>query len=103
MGHCCNVKCSLCSAQQVWWSLNWVLQQGWAGGMGGLWFCHILKFSLVVETVLSNHCAQSPVSVCVASPGHFMGHCKVKCSLCSAQKVWWILHWVLRQGCAGGL
>jgi len=56
--------------------------------------------------VLSSHYAKSPESVCVASPGHAMGHCKVKCSLCSAQKVWWSLHWVvelLRQGWTGGL
>ena len=56
-----------------------------------------------METVLSNHCAQSPASVCLASPGHAMGHCKVKYSLCSAQQVWWSLNWVLRQGWVGGL
>ena len=37
--------------------------------------------------------------MCVASPGHAMGHCKIKCSLYSAQQEWWRLHWVLRQGC----
>ena len=56
-----------------------------------------------MEAIPGNHCAQSPVSVCVARPGHAMGHCKVKCSLCSAQQVWCSLHWVLRQGCAGGV
>ena len=32
-----------------------------------------------------------------------MGHCKVKCGLCSVQQVWWSLHWGLWQGWAGGL
>ena len=32
MGHC-KVKCSLYSALWFWWSLNWVLWQGWAGGL----------------------------------------------------------------------
>jgi len=32
MGHF-KVKCSLCSVQQVWWSLNWVLRPGWADGV----------------------------------------------------------------------
>ena len=50
----------------------------------------------VMETVLGNHCAQSPASVWVASPGHALGHCKVKCTLCSGQQVWWSLHWGLR-------
>ena len=49
-----------------------------------------------MEALLGNHSAQRPASVCVASPGHAMGHCKVKCSLCSVQQVWWSLHWVLR-------
>ena len=47
--------------------------------------------------------AQSPTSVWVASPGHAMGSCKVGCSLCCVQQVWWGLHWGLRQGCAEGL
>ena len=34
-----------------------------------------------MEAVVSDHGAQSPSSVCVASPGHAMGHCKLKCSL----------------------
>ena len=33
-----KVKCSLCSVQQVWWSLYWVLRQGWVGGLWGLRF-----------------------------------------------------------------
>ena len=37
------------------------------------------------EAALGNHSAQSPVSVWVASPGHAMGHYKVKCSLCSVK------------------
>jgi len=56
--------------------------------------------------MLRNHCAQSPAhaSVCVASPGHTMGQCKVKCSLCSEQQVWWwSLLSVLQQGWAGVL
>ncbi len=56
-----------------------------------------------MQAVLGNHCAQSPASVYVASPGHALGHWKVKCSLCSAQQVWWSLQWVLRQAGAGGL
>ena len=41
------------------------------------------------EAALGNHSVQSPASVWVASPGHAMGHWKVKCSLCSVQQVWW--------------
>ena len=48
-----------------------------------------------MEAVLGNHCAQSPASVWVASPGHALGHCKVKCTLCSGQQVWWSLNWGL--------
>ena len=33
-----ELKYSLCSVQQVWWSLHWVLQQGWAGGLWGVRF-----------------------------------------------------------------
>ena len=57
----------------------------------------------VMQALLGNHCAQSPANVWVASPGHALGHCKVKCTLCSGQQVWWSLHWGLRQCCAGGL
>ena len=32
---------------------------------------------------------QSPASVSVASPGHAIRHCKIKCSLCSVQQLWW--------------
>ena len=39
------------------------------------------------EAALGNHSARSPASVWVASPGHVMGHCKIKCSLCSVQQV----------------
>ena len=49
-----------------------------------------------MEAVLSNHCS---ASVWVASPGHALGHCKVKCTLCSGQQVWWSLHWGLRHCC----
>ena len=38
MGHY-KVKYSLCSKLQVWWSLHWVLGQGWAGGLWGVRFC----------------------------------------------------------------
>ena len=27
-----------------------------------------------------------------------MGHCKIKCSLCCVQQVWWGLHWGLKHG-----
>ena len=53
--------------------------------------------------LLGNHSAQSPASVWVASPGHAMGHCKIKCSLCSERQVRCSLLWGLRQGLAGGL
>ena len=45
-----------------------------------------------MEPVLGNHCVQSPASVWVASPGHALGLCKVKCTLCSGQQVWCSLH-----------
>ena len=46
---------------------------------------------------------QHSACVSMASPWHARGHCKVKCSLCSAHQVWCSLHWGLRQGWAGGL
>ena len=47
----------------------------------------------VMEAVLGiYYCTQSPASVWVASPGHAVGHCKVKCTLSSVQQVWWSLH-----------
>ena len=55
------------------------------------------------EAALGNHSAQSPASVWVASPGHAVGYCKVKCILCCVPQGWWGLHWGLRQGRAGGL
>ena len=39
------------------------------------------------EAALGNHSAQSPASMWVASPGHAVVHCKVKCSLCSVQQL----------------
>ena len=44
MGHC-MVKCSLCSVQQVWWSLHWGLRQGWSGSLWGLRFCRFVEIS----------------------------------------------------------
>ena len=103
LGHC-KVKCSLCIGKQVWWSLHWGLQHCCAGGLRGFFrFFFIFLCPSVMQAVLGNHCAQSPASVWVASPGHAMGHCKVKCTLCSGQQVWWSLHWVLWPGWAGGL
>jgi len=161
-------------AQQVWWSLHWVLRPGyWAGGLWRVRFCRMLEFSRcggaarqpqctepcqcvggqawachgplegqmqslqcaagIVEActgcfgwggqqvvcgvwdfaecwsfpdvgvLLSNRSAQSPAGMPVTRPGHIIGHCKVKCSLCSVQKVWWSLHWVQWPGWAGGL
>ena len=55
------------------------------------------------EAALRNHSAQSPASVQVAIPGHAMGHCKVKHSLCSVQQMCLGLQGGLRQGWAGGL
>ena len=49
------------------------LKQGWASGLWGLLFCHFLEFS-VQEVLPSNHSAQSPTSVCVASPIHAIRH-----------------------------
>ena len=91
LGHC-KVKCSLCSGQQVWWSLHWgcgtAVQVVCEASSGFVTFWS----PSVMEAVLGNHCAQSPASVWVASPGHALGHCKVKCILCSVQQVWWSLH-----------
>ena len=98
----CKVKCSLCSVQQVWWGLRWG-QQGLAGGF--LWSCGfagVWRFP-EEETALGNHNAQSPASVRVVSPGHAMGQCRAKCSLCSVRQIGWGLHWGLQQGSAGGL
>ena len=70
---------------------------------GGFGFAEECGSFTDVEAPLGNHCAKSPANVWVASPGHTMGHCKVKCSLCSVQQVWWSLHWGLRPGWAVGL
>ena len=43
MGHC-KVKCSLCTVQQVWCSLHWMLQPGWAGGLWGVLFYQMLEY-----------------------------------------------------------
>ena len=56
-----------------------------------------------MEALLDNHSAQSPASVRVASPAHFMGNCKIKCSLSSAQQMSWSLQLVLQPVWAGGL
>ena len=77
---------------QVWWSLHWVLRPGWADGLlQGLRLPVCGDFP-EEEAALGNHRAQSPAKARVASPGNIIGHCKVKCSLCSAQKVWWSLN-----------
>ena len=81
MGHL-KVKCSFCNVQLVWWSLKWGLQQGWSGGLGVYAFAGLWRFP-EEEAVLGNHSAQSSASVRVASPGHTMGHCEVKCSICT--------------------
>ena len=80
------------------------------GAVAGLgrWFVGVAVFAAlcsfpVEQAPLGNHSAQTPASVWVASPGHIVGHYKAKCSLYSVQQVWWSLHWVLRQGWAGGL
>ena len=100
MGHC-KVKCSICSAQQVWWSLYWVLLQGLADGLWGLQFYQILEFSS------GGVRAQQPLStyfcVCVrGQPWACHGELKAVYTLLSTQQPWWTLHWVLRQGWAGG-
>ena len=63
---------------------------------GGCGFTALWSFSDEVEALLINQSAQSAASVCVVSPAYDMGNCKVNCSLCSVQQVWWSLHWVLR-------
>ena len=40
----CKVKCSLCSVQQVWWSLHWGLRQRWQK-LGGLGFWQFVEIS----------------------------------------------------------
>ena len=53
--------------------------------------------------VLLNAGALCVLVVLLGCPGHDMGHYKAKCSLCSAQQLWWSLHWALRPGWAGDL
>ena len=85
---CCKVECSAaggaftgCCGRPVQ-----VVREGC--GFARFWSCSSVK-----EAVIGNHCAQSPASVCVASPpGYAVGHWKVKYSLRSAQQVWWSLH-----------
>ena len=78
----------------------------WAGL--GRWFWGVVVLPLAgdfhsgEEAPLGNHCAQSSVSACLASPGYAMGHCKIKFSLYRGQQIWWTLRWVLGQGWAGG-
>ena len=49
------------------------------------------------------HC-KLKCSLCSVQELYAMRHCKLKCSLCSVQEVWWSLHWVLRPaGWAGAL
>jgi len=88
IGHC-KVKCSLCSVQQVWWSLHWGLRQVLAGQVvcGGCGFASSLWRFPEEEAELDTHSAQSPASMWVASPRHAMGYYKVECSLCSVQQV----------------
>ena len=61
---------------------------------GGCGLTAFWSFS-VEEAPLGNHSAQSPDRTKLASPGHAMGHCKVRCSLCIVHQVWWGLHWRL--------
>ena len=68
---------------------------------GGCSFAAFWSF-LVMEAQPGNHSAQSPASVCVVSPGYDIELCKVECSLCGVQQLWWRLHWVLRQGWTAG-
>ena len=58
----CKVKSSLCSVQQAWWSLHWVLQPGWAVVCRGCGCAECQSFQ-DVEAPLGNHSAQSPASV----------------------------------------
>ena len=94
LGHC-KVKCTLCSGQQVWWSLHWGLCSAVQVACVACGFVTFRSPS-AKEPVLVKHCAQSPASVWVVSPVHALSHCKVKCFLlCIGQQVWWTLHWGL--------
>ena len=77
-----KTKCSLCSVQQVWLSLYWVLRPGWAGGLWWERFYLMLEFP-AFEAQPGNQSAQSPASVWVVSPGHTIDCRKVKNSFCS--------------------
>ena len=58
---------------------------------------------LQLRRCCSNHRAQRPASVHVAGPENAMWQFKIKSNLYSVQQVWLSLHWLLWQGCAGGL
>ena len=59
------------------------------------------RFSMQ-EALLANHSAHSPANLCVPCPGYVLGHCKVKCRLCSVQQVRLGRGSVLAEGWAGG-
>ena len=70
---------------------------GGAAARLGRWFVVVAFLPNVLRTedekaALGIYSAQSPSSVSVASPGYAIGYCRVKCSLCSVQQVWWSLH-----------
>ena len=60
-----KVKCNLCRVHQVWWSLYWVLWQGWAGGFWGLRFCHNLEFYIQLRWHRSSSTTHRAVPVFV--------------------------------------
>ena len=57
-----KVKCSLCSVQQVWWSLHWVPLQAGQVVCRGFDFVGLWSFS-EEGAALGNHSAQNPASV----------------------------------------
>ena len=100
MGYC-KVKRSLCSSSRRLGACTGACGRAGQVVCGGCGFAVLWRFP-EEEAALGNHSAQSPFSVFVASPGHAMGHCKVKCSLCSVKEAWRGLHWGLRPGPVGG-
>ena len=55
-------------------------------GLWGLRFCRFVEVSRGGGSTRIYHSAQSPASVLVASPGHAMGHCRIKYNLCGSQQ-----------------
>ena len=85
--------------------MGWLLEGLGVGTGLGLEVCSLGDFwSLAAAAApLSNRSAQGNASACVTSLGHTMGHCKVKCSLCSVQQAKLAGCWRGLGAWAGGL